>query len=155
MRRVPEQRTPCAMRPHMKLAQYSHQCGPRKVCTWEDKPHAYTHTHTHRQLQVNDQFTQETSPPLMRWIVITLWCQAILDGTLHQMSAFVYTRQIKGFTTARLASVLSNRIHVGKHRGKPESQNNRCTPMVRTRIRWQMELHWCALEHTFIVTLNR
>ena len=31
----------------MKLAQYSHQCGPRKVCTWSKKRHGYTHTHTH------------------------------------------------------------------------------------------------------------
>lgn len=31
---LPEQRTPWAMRPHMKLAQYSHQCGPLNVCTY-------------------------------------------------------------------------------------------------------------------------
>lgn len=41
---LPEQRTPCAMRPHMKLAQYSHQCGPRNVCTWGHSRHAHTHT---------------------------------------------------------------------------------------------------------------
>ena len=29
---LPEHRKPWAMRPHMKLAQYSHQCGPRNVC---------------------------------------------------------------------------------------------------------------------------
>jgi len=30
---LPEHLTPWAMRPHMKLAQYSHQCGPRNVWT--------------------------------------------------------------------------------------------------------------------------
>lgn len=32
---LPAHFTPWAMRPHMKLAQYSHQCGPLKVCTWK------------------------------------------------------------------------------------------------------------------------
>ncbi len=31
---LPEQRTPWAIRPHMKFAQYSHQCGPLNVCTY-------------------------------------------------------------------------------------------------------------------------
>lgn len=34
---LPEHRTPWAMSPHMKLAQYSHQCGPRNVCTCNPK----------------------------------------------------------------------------------------------------------------------
>lgn len=32
---LPAHFTPWAMRPHMKLAQYSHQCGPLNVCTWK------------------------------------------------------------------------------------------------------------------------
>lgn len=32
---LPAHFTPWAMRPHMKLAQYSHQWGPRKVWTWK------------------------------------------------------------------------------------------------------------------------
>lgn len=32
---LPAHFTPWAMRPHMKLAQYSHQCGPLNVWTWK------------------------------------------------------------------------------------------------------------------------
>lgn len=32
---LPAHLTPWAMRPHIKLAQYSHQCGPLNVCTWK------------------------------------------------------------------------------------------------------------------------
>jgi len=42
---LPEQRTPWAIRPHIKLAQYSHQCGPLKVCTYtKDKDVIMSHT---------------------------------------------------------------------------------------------------------------
>lgn len=34
---LPEHRTPWAMSPHIKLAQYSHQCGPRNVWTCDPK----------------------------------------------------------------------------------------------------------------------
>jgi len=48
---LPEQRTPWAIRPHIKLAQYSHQCGPLKVCTYtKDKDVIMSHTNTQFKL---------------------------------------------------------------------------------------------------------
>lgn len=71
---LPEQRTPWAMRPHMKLAQYSHQCGPRKVCTWSLRQHGRKHSHTGYILQVIQLQLLTGGPPLWcNWTEITLW----------------------------------------------------------------------------------
>ena len=58
---LPEHRTPWAMSPHMKLAQYSHQCGPRNVWTCEPKRRKVSENSvTRRQvaLDMNDTMKQ-------------------------------------------------------------------------------------------------
>lgn len=44
------------MRPHIKLAQYSHQCGPLNVCTWK--------TAAERKITENNSTVSQTSKPM-------------------------------------------------------------------------------------------
>lgn len=108
---LPEQRTPCAMRPHMKLAQYSHQCGPRNVCTWgSQQTCSYTHSTTCQILPVITTLALNWRASTGQMLV---W-DPVLKRTRPQMTACVRTRQIKGFTKDLLKCVwhlpVGNRI---------------------------------------------
>lgn len=67
---LPEHRTPWAMSPHMKLAQYSHQCGPRNVWTCEsNREHRSV---SHREVSNMDQ-TGASAAVSGPW-ASSIWC---------------------------------------------------------------------------------
>lgn len=95
----------------MKLAQYSHQCGPRNVCTWgSQQTCSYTHSTTCQILPVITTLALNWRASTGQMLV---W-DPVLKRTRPQMTACVRTRQIKGFTKDLLKCVwhlpVGNRI---------------------------------------------